>query len=275
MIRHPLRWWRRWRTSWLVRRHALPDEQWLAATRDLVLLRGLDAREKARLRVLATLLIHRKTFVGAGGLALDLTMKIVIAAQACVEILAFEHGIRAFDGWYEVIVYPDTFVVDREEMDAAGVVHAGRRALSGEAWRRGPVILSWADVERDSFRLHPGHNVVIHEFAHKLDMLNGRADGFPPLHPDMPIEVWSRSLSEAYEDLIERTAHHHGAINPYATTDPAEFFAVICEYFFTAPQLLHEAYPHVYEQLSAYFRQDPLARLCHSCDSPARDGLTH
>ena len=77
----------------------------------------------------------------------------------------------------------------------------------------------------------------------------------------MPIEAWTQSLSDAYERLTRRVAHHHNRINAYAATDPAEFFAVICEYFFTAPDLLHEIYPRVYRQLKAYFRQDPRERM--------------
>ena len=254
------RWIKRLRTSRLVHKYALQDELWRETTRKLPLLQGLDATEKARLRVLATLLIHRKTFVGVQDVEVDQSLQIVIAAQACLEILQLEQGVDAFDGWYEIIIYPGAFVVEREEMDEMGIVHPGGKALSGEAWQRGPVILSLDDIQRDSFQVHKGHNVIIHEFAHKLDMLNGRADGYPPLHPDMPIEQWTKSLSEAYANLVKRAEHHHGPINAYAATNPAEFFAVVCEYFFTAPEVLHEEYPKVYSQLRAYFQQDPLRR---------------
>ena len=256
-------WLKRRRIRRVLRDYALPDELWLNTTRRLPLLQGLDAAEKARLRVLATLLIHRKRFSGVHGVVVNPGMQIVIAAQACLEVLNLQQGVDAFDGWTEIIVYPGAFLVERDEIDDIGVVHPGGRALSGEAWQRGPLILSWDDIDRDSFRINPGRNVVIHEFAHKLDMLNGRADGFPPLHPDMPIEEWTASLSQAYDDLVKRVAHHHSHINAYAATSPAEFFAVICEYFFTAPYVLHEEYPDVYDQLRAYFRQDPLIRTGH------------
>jgi len=103
------------------------------------------------------------------------------------------------------------------------------------------------------------NHIIVHEFAHKLDMLNGRGNGMPPLHPDMAIEDWTLSLSHAYNQLRSHLGHRRGAINAYAATDPAEFFAVICEYFFTAPDILIEHYPAVYEQLRAYFRQDTAA----------------
>jgi len=250
------RWFKRLSTYRMVRKHALPDHDWHSVTAALPLLHMLGATEKARLRVLTTLLIHRKVFVGSRGVEVDLRIKIIIAAQACLEIL--ELGIDAFDGWNEIIVYPDTFVVEHNEVDEMGIVHSGSRALSGEAWQRGSVILSLDDIEHDSFHVQKGHHVILHEFAHKLDMLNGRANGMPPLHPDMPLEAWTQSLSAAYENLVSRVEHHHGLINPYAATNPGEFFAVMCEYFFTAPDILHEEYPKVYMQLKAYFRQDPL-----------------
>jgi hypothetical protein len=215
------------------------------------LLASLDATEKVRLRVLSTLLIHQKSFFGANELKITLEMKIVIAAQACLEIL--ELGLDSFNGWQEIIVYPTAFKVERETQDEMGLVSTEKNVLSGEAWGQGPVILSWDDVERDSYALREGHNVVIHEFAHKLDMLNGRANGMPPLHPRMRISEWTESLSGAYAHLIERLKHHHNEINPYAATNPAEFFAVMSEYYFTAPQILIKHYPKVYHELRAYY----------------------
>ncbi len=242
-----------------MRRHPIPDALWFDVTARLPLLAQYDAVEKAKLRALTTLFLRRKSFTGARGIEVTPEMALIVAAQACVEIL--ELGIDSFDGWYSVIIYPGTFVVEHEQIDEFGLVHEQRHALSGESWSQGPVILSWDDVARDSFTLRRGHNVVLHEFAHKLDMLNGRANGMPPLHPDMSIETWTKSLSRAYERLVRRVEHHHDDIDPYAATDPAEFFAVICEYFFTAPDILHDHYPAVYRQLKRYFRQDPLARM--------------
>ena len=249
-----MKWLERIRTYYILKKYPLPDRLWLTTTKKLPLLDSLDAVELAKLRVLSTLLIHRKTFTGVQGLEVTPEMKIIIAAQACVEIL--ELGIDSFDGWKELVIYPGAFKVEREVQDDFGLVSVEKNVLSGEAWGQGPVILSWDDVERDSFTLRAGHNVVIHEFAHKLDMLNGRANGMPPLHPDMPIEEWTESLSSAYQHLIKRLEHHHGEINPYAATNPAEFFAVMCEYFFTAPGILKKYYPGVFKELRAYFRRE-------------------
>jgi len=253
-----MNWLDKIRTYRILRKFSLPDHEWRETIARLPLLKRLDANEKAHLRVLTTLFIHEKSFSGVQGLDLSLEMKIIIAAQACLEILYL--GLDYFAGWHEIVVYPDAFRVERETTDEIGLVQNNKNTLSGESWIRGPVILSWDDVERDSYTLRHGRHVVLHEFAHKLDMLNGRANGMPPLHPNMPVEEWTDSLSKAYEQLKRRIKHHHGEINPYAAQNPAEFFAVICEYFFTAPQIIVEEYPLVYDQLKRYFLQDPLSR---------------
>ena len=250
---------KRFRVLRILRKHAIPDHLWRTTTDRLVLLHYLTASEKARLRKLTTLFLHDKDIIGVQGIDVTDEVRVVIAAQACVEILYL--GLDAFDGWVEVLVYPGAFRINRERVDEHGLVHQDNNVLSGEAWGQGPVILSWQDITRDSFTLSPGSNVIIHEFAHKLDMLNGRANGMPPLHPDMPIEQWTEALSRSYHHLLERLENdQQPRINPYAATDPAEFFAVICEYFFTAPRMLQRHEPEVYEQLKAYFRQDPAQR---------------
>jgi len=251
-------WYKRFKQSRILQQHAIPDHDWRRVTHQLPLLATLSASEKARLRVLATHFIYNKSFEGVHGVEVSLEMQIVVAAQACLETLTF--GPDSFNGWRDIIIYPGAFRINRPVQDENGLMRMSDDVLSGEAWMRGPVILSWQDVERDSFQIHHGQHVVLHEFAHKLDMLNGRANGMPPLHPQMQIAEWTQSLSKAYTTLISRIEQQHNAVNPYAATNPAEFFAVMCEYFFTAPELLNKRYPAVYRQLQAYFRQDPLQR---------------
>ena len=214
-------WLKRFQTYRILKNHGLPDHLWFQVTRRLPLLASLNRFDRVRLRILSTLLIHNKSFYGANGFIVTEEMKVVIAAQACLQILKL--GIHAFEGWQEIIIYPGAFRVSREIRDENGLVHSHANILSGEAWRQGPVVFSWEDVERDSFTLRQGHNVVIHEFAHKLDMLNGRANGMPPLHPDMPLAEWTTSLSSAYQQLIEKLEHHRNEINAYAATNPGEF----------------------------------------------------
>ncbi len=246
----------RYLTRRTLRKQAIPYKTWQRVTSQLPLVTVRTNKEKARLRLLTTLFIAKKSFTGAHDLEVTLEMAITIASQACLEILYL--GLNAFNGWVEIIIYPAAFVVERTIVDENGIVHQQSYGLSGESWGRGPVILSWQDIQQDSYQLHQGHNIIIHEFAHKLDMLSGRADGQPPLTRDMSLTEWSQVLHNAYTTLVNQIDHHkHTYINTYAATNPAEFFAVSCEYFFTAPHILEQHCPNVYQQLKLYFRQDP------------------
>jgi Mlc titration factor MtfA (ptsG expression regulator) len=245
------RWWR----ARIIARTQLDAAQWQRTLERLPFLRGLSEAERERLRQSVILFLHHKSIHGAGGLKLDSEMQLLIAAQACIPILNLD--IDYYRGWVEVIVYPDEFVPRFEYSDEAGVVHTQREPHAGEAWLQGPVILSWADVAPSA----SGVNVVVHEFAHKLDMLNGDANGFPPLHRNMTREAWSRAFGSAYADFCRRVeAGHEDAIDPYAAESPAEFFAVLSEVFFETPRAVIELYPQVYDQLKLFYRQDPAAR---------------
>lgn len=245
---------RNWRVRRIVARHPIPDPLWQAALTQSAPARRLGASDQAALRVLATLFLREKSLEPVQGLALDDADRVLLATHACVPILKL--GVDWFDGWHSVIVYPDAFVPHRTLVDEAGVVHRTSTPMAGEAWGRGPVILSWADVLNAGKR--PGQNVVIHEMAHKLDLQNGAANGFPPLHRGMDPRVWTRVFSDTWEHL--RQAHHQGIpipINPYGLENPAEFFAVVSEQFFEAPAVLREHLPEVYRQLEQFYRQHP------------------
>ncbi|MDP1709227.1 MAG: zinc-dependent peptidase [Gammaproteobacteria bacterium] len=247
-----------WRRRRILRREPLPDEVWRCVVARLTFLHGLTADEFARLRAWVVLFLHGKKFSAAGGLAVTDEMRVMITAQACVLILNLD--LDYYDDWVEIIVYPGGFVADHEYEDEAGIVHHAHDPLSGESWPRGPVILSWEDVAADE--LTPGHNVVIHEFAHKLDMRNGEANGFPQLHAAMSQPAWGAAFSTAYADFCLRVdAGKDTGIDAYAAENPAEFFAVMSEAFFTMPHRVQQAYPAVYQQLTLFYRQDPLARL--------------
>ena len=251
-------WFGRWRRARILERHAIPSDAFDAAFAGLPILRGLDAFERARLRESASLFIHDKTFSAAGGADVDDAIRLAIALQAC--LLTLNLGDDSYRGWSEIILYPDEFLRHREEMDEAGVVHRSRDILAGESWLGGPLVLSIADLNVSGQA--DGVNVVLHEFAHKLDMLNGDANGFPPLHRGMDAATWARDFGAAYDDLCARVdAGEDTAIDPYAATAPAEFFAVLTEVFFELPGLLHTEYPTVYHQLQQFYRQDPLQRL--------------
>jgi Mlc titration factor MtfA (ptsG expression regulator) len=248
---------RRWRRGRILRRSALDEGLWRAVLDSYPFTRALSGPERDQLRDWVILFLHEKSIAGAGGLTVRDEMRIGIAAQACMLILNLD--LDYYDGWVEVIVYPDEFVAEYEFADEDGVVHHVQEPMSGESWLAGPVILSWADAE---MRGRSGYNVVIHEFAHKLDMLNGDANGFPPLHAGMDRETWARTFAAAYEDLRGRVERGEAAaVDPYAAESPAEFFAVLSEAFFETPGAVRLDYPAVYGQLAAFYRQDPAARL--------------
>ena len=183
----------------------------------------------------------------------------MLSASGLLPILHM--GLGLLSGWTEIIVYPSAFYTKREEMDEFGIMHHRERALIGEAWSKGPIVLSWEDIENDIAYADRGHNVIIHEIAHKLDMLDGSSNGMPPLHYKMPIPEWTSALSLAYAELHQRLKHHQRShVDPYAASSPAEFFAVFSEYFFCAPEVLKTHFSSVYEQLQRYYRQDTLRR---------------
>ena len=247
-----------WYRGRVLKNESLPDDLWQQAVARLRFLHGLTSSEVKRLRECVTLFLHAKQISGAHGLVVTGEIRVTIAAQACILILNLD--LDYYDGWVEIIVYPGEFVRDYEYMDEDGVAHHAREPASGESWLGGPVIVSWEDaatVEPDE-----GYNVVIHEFAHKLDMLNGDANGFPPLHADMSREAWSKAFSSAYADFCTRVdADEATALDSYAAENPAEFFAVMSEAFFQTPQVVRSHYPAVYEQLALFYRQDPARRL--------------
>jgi len=245
----------------LLRDALLPDTLWDQCLNDHPILAGLDDQEAGRLRELATLFIHEKIFEPVQGLELRELMKASIAVQACLPILNL--GFDCYDDWRTVVVYPGEFVRPRAEFDTVGVMHEWEETLGGESWQRGPVILSWADVEASGWC--DGYNVVIHEMAHKLDMRSGDADGFPSLHRDMKAREWNLAFTEAFEHLTALAERmREPDIDPYAAESPAEFFAVLSEYFFERPALVLRQYPKIYEQLRLYYRQDPARRLART-----------
>jgi Mlc titration factor MtfA (ptsG expression regulator) len=249
---------RNWLDRRVLERSTITPLEWDAAFDALPLLDGLSAEEKGGLRRLAILFLHRKSIEGAHGLEITRAMALIIALQACLPVLRL--GLETYDGWTTVIVYPSGFAPERVIHDEYGVEHHVRDELSGEAWEQGPVLLSWDDTEHAGDV--DGYNLVIHEFAHKLDMQNGDANGFPPLHRDMDAKTWTRVFSDGFDDFQRRCERgEYCGIDCYAASSPAEFFAVLSEVFFERPDLLQRHYAAIYQQMRQYYRQDPLARL--------------
>jgi Mlc titration factor MtfA (ptsG expression regulator) len=249
---------RNWLDRRIIQRSTISSVQWEEAFASLPLLNGLTTDEKQRLRELAILFMHRKAFEGAQGFVVTRPMALIIALQACLPILKL--GLGSYTGWYSVIVYPSGFAPKRVVTDEYGVEHHVQSNLSGESWQRGPVVLAWDDTKHAG--IIDGHNLVIHEFAHKLDMQNGVANGFPPLHSGMHSTAWVKAFTDGYEDFQHKCEKNkHIGIDCYAASSPAEFFAVLSEVFFERPAVIKQHYEDIYDQLRQYYRQDPLIRL--------------
>lgn len=255
-----------------LKRYAIADALWQRTIETLPFLRRLDTASLEALREMATLFIAEKEFTTAHDMPLTDEMVVSVAAQACLPVLRL--GLECYRGWHGIVLYPGEFVIRKTVVDDIGLVHGVTEEASGEAWEHGPVILSWPDVSHQMGG-HASYNVVIHEFAHKLDMLNGEPDGIPAfsrqLHAGIDTRAWQRELEAAYE----RFAHEVDAaealdddqqdaalealvIDSYGATDPAEFFAVSSEAFFVDGARLKEHYKSLYDLLQAYYCQDPV-----------------
>jgi len=239
-------WLTNWRRRRVLRKHRIDDALWQQATSRLRFI-----PQTPKMRQLSLLFLAEKQFVGARELEVTDAMRLSIAAQACLPVL--ELGLDWYAGFTGIVVYPGDFRVRRSEIDEHGVVHEWDDELAGEAMPGGPVVLSWDAAAND-----PEMNVVIHEFAHKLDMLSGAADGVPPLHVGMSRAAWLKAFADAYEgfcDAVER--QRETWLDPYAAEHPSEFFAVISEAFFKDPAETRRRYPAVFDQLRLFYKQDP------------------
>jgi len=253
-------WWRDRRQP-----PTIPEELWRQTLAGLPFLQALDADAERRLRQLSEAFLAEKEFTAAGGLELTDAICVSIAAQGCLPIL--ELGLAAYRGWVGIVVYPDQFLIPRRTEDEFGVVHEYQEIAAGEAWHGGPLLISWSDVQQAG----SGYNVVIHEFAHKLDMVNGEADGMPPLPDPAARADWQKVLQASYADFCAWVdeAESRGEepfFDPYAAENPGEFFAVMSEAFFETPHELLAEYPELYARFSAFYRQNPAARM------PSTDG---
>jgi Mlc titration factor MtfA (ptsG expression regulator) len=258
-------WWsalRRRREARALLRRAIPDALWNATLAALPFVAARPPEQRERLRRLASLFLDRKEFSGAGGLEVTDPIALAVAVQACLPVL--ELGIDQYDAFVGIVLHPDAVVAPREVTDDTGVVHAYDEELSGEAMAGGPLMLSWADVLPSDPRLADGearataYNVVIHEFAHVLDMRDGEADGVPLLPSVAARREWLDVLMPAYDRFCERVVcGHETVLDAYAAEAPDEFFAVASESFFVTPQALKEEQPALYRLLSSYYRQDP------------------
>ena len=252
------RWWRKRQL-----RNPFPKQWQETLGSQVPLYRRLPANLKRQLEQHVQLFLAEKPFYGCDGFEVDDTVRLTIAGHACLLIVA--RRFSDYDEISSILVYPDEYRVRDVESDGL-VVSVSDQVRAGEASGYGQVVLAWSDCDEATNEPPGQHNVILHEFAHQLDYLDGTADGAPPLNGEQARQ-WQETMSHAYEQLRASLRHHEKPwLDPYGATEPAEFFAVLTETFFQRPGHLKAEQPDVYHALAGFFRFDPLNLREHPAD---------
>ena len=249
-------WLQRWRRNRTLERRPIPDALWQLTLARFAFLAARSAADLEALREMSTLFLAQKEFTGARGLAVSDEMAVAIAAQACLPALKL--GLEWLDRFVGIVVHEDAVVARREIEDEDGVVHAFDEELAGEAMSGGPVMLAWRDVDAAGASAAEGYNVVVHEFAHVIDMRGGVTAGLEDADPQSERGAWLHALADEYEHFADAIdSDEETFLDPYGAEALEEFFAVAAEAFFVAPREFKAEQPRVYDLLKAFFRQDP------------------
>ncbi|MFM2187719.1 MAG: zinc-dependent peptidase [Burkholderiaceae bacterium] len=250
-------WWRalfrRWRPA-----HAsdIPEGLWRQVIEQYPFLAWRTDEDLHKLRHLSAVFLSRKEFHGAQGFPVTDPMALAVAAQACLPVLQL--GLKPYEGFVGIVMHEGPVRAQRETTDAFGLVHTWQEELVGEATGDGPVMLSWTEGAAGPEGCGgPAFNVVIHEFVHVLDGLDGTIDGTPPLSAEQRMR-WQRTMQEAFDRFDERSAcGYPSIIDHYGAQDVAEFFAVTSEAFFTQPAAFQAEQPALFALYADFYRQDP------------------
>ena len=249
-----LRLYRAWKRTRLLRR-GLPTA-WVALLDGLPFVAALTPERRRRLEELTAVLIDQVHWEGRAGLVITDEMRVTIAAQACRLTLGL--GDDAYSGVRTVYVFPSTYTARGGASGMRGVVSEQASPRLGEAWLRGPVVLAWDAIRRGVAIPDDGRNVIYHEFAHKLDMIDGYADGAPPARSRADFDTWTQVSAREYDFLVEAARRGKQTLmDPYGATNPAEFFAVATELFFERPEAMRKGQSELYECLARFYGQDP------------------
>lgn len=214
-----------------------------------------NLREELHGRI--NIFLDEKEFIGCAELQISNEIRVTIAGNAC--ILLLKRDKRCFPRFTTILIYPDTYVSREVKSDGLVVVHE-ESVRAGESWYRGPVVLSWADVMRGSLNNSDGHNVVLHEFAHKLDEENEIMNGLPVLRDSSHYAEWAEVLTKEFDSLLIRIDRGtNSVIDAYGAVSPSEFFAVATESFFEKPLLMKNKLPDLYQQFKRFYNLDPAA----------------
>ncbi|WP_237264285.1 M90 family metallopeptidase [Thiomicrorhabdus immobilis] len=257
---------RRFILSNRLRNSKIPLRLWHKTIAKMPLMQRYRTTERMQIRLLASEVLRVKSIVAVQGMELTDEIQTMIATQVAMMVFGLESmeddlSLDWLRNWQQILVYPTPFHNGRENVLGFNGILLSRAAIeSGETQYQGGIVINWQDDHPHPLRAY-ANQVLMHEMAHKLDMLDGDTNGHPPLHKNMSEKQWFAAFENAFEDLNRRIQHGKPtAINPYAATNPAEFFAVATEYFFEAPLLLYRTYPKVYQQLSLFYKQNPIAK---------------
>lgn len=249
--------------SWLKKRRRaklleapFPGEWLQVLKRNVALYHGLSEEQRAKLHDQLRIFMAERDWEGCGGQSVGGEVKVTISALAC--LLTLGRGVDEYSMVRTILVYPTAYFSTVEEPDESGVVAVDDDDREGEAWPHGVVVLSWRDARHDAKRLD-GRNLVLHEFAHQLDMGDGEANGTPVLDNSDMAERWKAVMTDEFNALKRRAGKHQkGVLDTYGAEDESEFFAVATEAFFERPEALMQEHRALYDLLKGYYRQDPL-----------------
>jgi MtfA peptidase len=221
-----------------------------------------------RLQAMVQVFVAEKPIVGCQGLEVTDDMRVLVAAQACLPVLALHaspQGVHPYPDLRQILLYPDAFVVQAKRNEPGGVVSEEREVRLGESWQEGVVVLSWPEAKAgarsgqwEAQGVDAVQNVVLHEFAHQLDQETGPANGAPLLRKGQSAQTWAHVFQRAFDDLRWLAdAGEPTLLDAYGATAPEEFFAVATEAFFMSPRRLKEQHAELYGQLQTYFGLNP------------------
>ncbi len=253
--------WLRWRRRRKLLASPFPEDWLTFLDNNVLFYRNLSETQQEKIQRILRVFVAEKYWEGCQGFNITEEVKVTIAAQAA--LLVLEMPGQYFDRVQSILVYPTAYFSSGKTMGPGGVVTEGDSAREGEAWYRGPVILSWDDLLQGGRHNHDGRNLVFHEFAHQLDMLNGRfTNGTPLLETKQQYEQWQLVLHSEYQRLVQDCrSRHRPLLDCYGATNLAEFFAVATECFFERSRQLKQKHPELYEILQGFYHQDPASYI--------------
>jgi hypothetical protein len=239
-----------------LRETPLPEEWWAIIDANVPMVATMSEADRRELGGIVQILMHEKTFEGCDGLEITDTIRLTILAQAAVLLL--HRDTDYYPTLKTILVYPSAYFAEHQQVMPDGTVVEGRQARLGESWYRGALVLAWDNVRSSAWNHDDGRNVTLHEFAHQLDGVATGMDGAPDLQCKDRYRAWARVLGGEYEELIAKLQRgERTRLDPYAATNPPEFFAVATEMFFEKPRAMRRHYPELYEQLASFYRQSP------------------